>query len=89
VVDRLVPMAMCSTGVQLMEVWLRYVTGKHTADLSADKSADNSVWIRIGKLRIDRSYLTAMVDNRTLRSCVYLRYVDYVQPIRYLNRRVS
>jgi hypothetical protein len=39
---------------------LRYVTGKHTADLSADKSADNSVWIRIEKLRIDRPYLTAM-----------------------------
>jgi hypothetical protein len=65
---------------------LRYVTGKHTADLSADKSADNSVWIRMGKLRIDRLYLTAMennwnwlrsVDIRTLRSCVYLRYVDY------------
>jgi hypothetical protein len=57
------------------------MTDKHIADLSADKSADNSVWIRMGKLRIDRPYLTAMgnnwnrlrlVDNRTLRSCVYL-----------------
>jgi hypothetical protein len=74
------------------------MTDKHIADLSADKSADNSVWIRMGKLRIDRPFLTVMgnnwnwlrsVDNRTLRSCVYLRYVDYVQLIRYLNRRVS
>jgi hypothetical protein len=33
---------------------LRYVTGKHIADLSADKSADNSVWIKMEKLKIDR-----------------------------------
>jgi hypothetical protein len=74
------------------------MTDKHIADLSADKSADNSVRIKIGKLRIDRPYLTAMennwnwlrsVDNRALRSCVYLRYVDYVQPIRYQNRIAS
>jgi hypothetical protein len=62
---------------------LRYVTGKHTADLSADKSADNSVWIKIGKLRIDRPYLTVMennwnwfrpMGNQTLRSCVHRLY---------------
>jgi hypothetical protein len=50
------------------------------ADLSADKSADNSVWIKMGKLRIDRPYLTAMgnnwnwlrsMGNRILRSCVH------------------
>jgi hypothetical protein len=57
------------------------MTDKHIADLSADKSADNSVRIKIGKLRIDRPYLTAMENNwnwlrsagnRTLRLCVYL-----------------
>jgi hypothetical protein len=39
------------------------VTVKHIADLSADKSADSSVWIRMGKLSIDRPYLTAMGNN--------------------------
>jgi hypothetical protein len=71
------------------------MTDKHIADLSADKSADNSV---LGKLRIDRPYLTAMennwnwlrsVDNRTLRSGVHHRYIDYVQPILYQNRMAS
>jgi hypothetical protein len=36
------------------------MTDKHIADLSVDKSVDNSVWIKMGKLRIDRPYLTAM-----------------------------
>jgi hypothetical protein len=39
------------------------VTDKHIADLSADKSAGSSVWIRMGKLRIDRPYLTIMGNN--------------------------
>jgi hypothetical protein len=34
------------------------VTDKYKADLSAGKSADRSVWIRMGKLRIDRPCLT-------------------------------
>jgi hypothetical protein len=32
------------------------VTDRYIADLSADKSADKSVWIKIEKLRIDRPY---------------------------------
>jgi hypothetical protein len=36
------------------------VTDKYKADLSADKSADRSVWIKMGKLKIDRLYLTDM-----------------------------
>jgi hypothetical protein len=36
------------------------VTDRYITDFSADKSADRSVWIRIGKLRIDRLYLTDM-----------------------------
>jgi hypothetical protein len=31
---------------------------RYIADLSVDKSTDRSVWIRMGKLRIDRSCLT-------------------------------
>jgi hypothetical protein len=30
------------------------VTDRYIADLSVDKSADRSVWIRMGKLRVDR-----------------------------------
>jgi hypothetical protein len=40
------------------------VTDRYIADLSADKSADKSVWIRMGKLRIDRPYLTDMENNQ-------------------------
>jgi hypothetical protein len=36
------------------------VTDKYKADLSVDKSTDRSVWIRMGKLRIDRPCLTGM-----------------------------
>jgi hypothetical protein len=36
------------------------VTDRYIADFSADKSADRSVWTRMGKLRIDRPYLTDM-----------------------------
>jgi hypothetical protein len=36
------------------------VTDKYKADLSADKLADRSVWIKMGKLKIDRLYLTDM-----------------------------
>jgi hypothetical protein len=39
------------------------VTDRYIADLSADESADRSVWIRMGKLRIDRSYLIDMENN--------------------------
>jgi hypothetical protein len=39
------------------------VTDRYIADLSADKSVDRSVWIRMGKLRIDRPYLTDMENN--------------------------
>jgi hypothetical protein len=39
------------------------VTDRYIADLSADKSADKSVWIRMGKLRIDRLYLTDMEND--------------------------
>jgi hypothetical protein len=38
-----------------LECGLGYVTDRRIADLSVDKSADGSVWIRMGKLRIDRS----------------------------------
>jgi hypothetical protein len=30
------------------------VTDKYIADFLADKSADRSVWVRMGKLKIDR-----------------------------------
>jgi hypothetical protein len=36
---------------------------RYIADLSADKSADKSMWIRMKKLRIDRPYLTDMENN--------------------------
>jgi hypothetical protein len=36
------------------------VTDRYIADLSVDKSADRSVWIRMGKLRIDQPCLTDM-----------------------------
>jgi hypothetical protein len=39
------------------------VTDRYIADFLADKSADRSVRIRMGKLRIDRSYLTDMENN--------------------------
>jgi hypothetical protein len=40
------------------------VTDRYIADFSADKLADRSVWIRTGKLRIDRPYLTDMENNQ-------------------------
>jgi hypothetical protein len=39
------------------------VTDRYIADFLADKSANRSVWIRMGKLRIDRPYLTDMENN--------------------------
>jgi hypothetical protein len=39
------------------------VTDRYTADFLANKSTDRSVWIRMGKLRIDRPYLTDMENN--------------------------
>jgi hypothetical protein len=39
------------------------VTDRYIADSLADKSADRSVWMRMGKLRIDRPYLTDMENN--------------------------
>jgi hypothetical protein len=39
------------------------VSDRYIADFLADKSADRSMWIRMGKLRIDRSYLTDMENN--------------------------
>jgi hypothetical protein len=39
------------------------VTNRYIADLSADKSADRSVWIRMEKLRIDWPYLTDKENN--------------------------
>jgi hypothetical protein len=39
------------------------VTDRYIVDLSADKSADRSVWIRMGKLKTDRQYLTDMKNN--------------------------
>jgi hypothetical protein len=39
------------------------VIDRYIADLSVDNSADRSVWIRMGKLRIDRPYLTDTENN--------------------------
>jgi hypothetical protein len=39
------------------------VIDRHIADLSVDKLADKSVWIKMGKLKIDRLYLTDMESN--------------------------
>jgi hypothetical protein len=39
------------------------VTDRYIADFLVDKSADRSVRIRMGKLRIDRPYLTDMENN--------------------------
>jgi hypothetical protein len=39
------------------------VTDRFIADFSVDKLADRSVWIRIGRLRIDRLYLTDIENN--------------------------
>jgi hypothetical protein len=39
------------------------VTDRYIADFLADKSADRSVWTKMGKLRIDRPYLTDMENN--------------------------
>jgi hypothetical protein len=39
------------------------VTDRYIADILADKSTDKSVRIRMGKLRIDRPYLTDMENN--------------------------
>jgi hypothetical protein len=34
------------------------MTDRDIADVSVNKSTDRSVWIRMGKLRIDQPYLT-------------------------------
>jgi hypothetical protein len=56
------------------------MTDRYIADFLADKSADRSVRIRIGKLRVDWPYLTDMETTRigldrpiarTLRLCVH------------------
>jgi hypothetical protein len=39
------------------------VTDRYLADLSVDKSADRSAWIKMGKLKIDRLYLIDMESN--------------------------
>jgi hypothetical protein len=39
------------------------VTDRYIVDLSVDKLADRSVRTRMGKLRIDRPYLTDMENN--------------------------
>jgi hypothetical protein len=39
------------------------VTYRYIADLSTDKSADRSMWIKMGRLKIDRLYLTDMESN--------------------------
>jgi hypothetical protein len=39
------------------------VTDRYVADFLVDKSADRSVWIRMGKLGIDRLYLTDRENN--------------------------
>jgi hypothetical protein len=39
------------------------VTDRYIADLSVDKSADRSVWMKMGKLRMDQPYLTDMENN--------------------------
>jgi hypothetical protein len=39
------------------------VTDRYIADFAVDKSADRSVWIRMGKLKIDWLYLTDMESN--------------------------
>jgi hypothetical protein len=39
------------------------MTDRHRADFLADKSADRSVRIRIGKLRIDRPCSIDIEDN--------------------------
>jgi hypothetical protein len=36
------------------------MTNRDIADISVNKSTDRSVWIRMGKLRIDRPCLTDM-----------------------------
>jgi hypothetical protein len=63
------------------------MTDRYIADLSVNKSADRSVWIRMGKLRIDWPYQIDMEDTRigldrpiakTLRLCVHLKLIGYV-----------
>jgi hypothetical protein len=39
------------------------VTDRYIVDFLTDKSADRSVRTRMGKLRIDRPYLTDMENN--------------------------
>jgi hypothetical protein len=51
VADGFVPMGICSTDVQPIGVGLRVCDNRYIADLSADKSADRSVWIRMGKTK--------------------------------------
>jgi hypothetical protein len=63
VADGLVPMRIYFTDVQPIGVWLRVYDRRYIADFLADKSADRSVRIRMGKLRIDRPYLTDMENN--------------------------
>jgi hypothetical protein len=39
------------------------VTDRYIANFLTDKSADRSVWKRMGKLKIDWPYLTDMENN--------------------------
>jgi hypothetical protein len=39
------------------------VTDRYIADLLVNKLADRSMWIRIGRLRTDRLYLTDIENN--------------------------
>jgi hypothetical protein len=67
------------------------VTDRYIADLLVDKSADRSVWMRMGKTKdgsvlFDRYGETTRISldrsiARVLRLCVHLRYIDYVQPM--------
>jgi hypothetical protein len=65
------------------------MTDKYKADLSVDRSTDRSVWIRMGKTKdrsavFDRYGRATKIGSgrpmaRTLRLCVHLHYIDYVQ----------
>jgi hypothetical protein len=59
----LITSAQQLSDVQPIGVWLKVCDDRYIADLSVDKSADRSVWIRMGKLRIDRPYLTDTENN--------------------------
>jgi hypothetical protein len=51
VADVFVPMGICSTDVPPIGVWLRVCADRYIANFLADKSADRSVWIRMGKTK--------------------------------------